>query len=123
MPRARISIVWIVAFILIAYFAITALASGKVALLEYNLKPVGTFDSGRRIKTEWNATIRNRASEPVRFTVIILFVDGNNEEISQARTECELAAKETKTFSDTVILEAAIASKIASTRVAIEETP
>jgi len=108
---------------LLSYFAINALAGGKVAILEYALKPVAAIDSGRRIKSEWRATIQNRASEPVRFTVTIVFVDGNNEEISQAQTQCELNARETKTFSDTVILEAKIANKIASTRVAIVETP
>lgn len=123
MKRARISIMLIVAVSLFAYFAINALADGKVALLEYTLKPVETLDSGRRIKTEWNATIRNRAREPVRFLVTIIFVDGNNEEINQAQTQCELKAHETKTFSDTVVLDAAIANKIASTHMTIDETP
>ena len=123
MGRTRISIVSIVAVILIAYFAINALAGGKVVITEYNLKPVASIDSGRRIKTEWSAKVRNRAPEPVTFTITIFFVDSNNDEITQAQAQCELNAKETKTFSDTVILDAVVANKIASTRVAIEETP
>lgn len=123
MGRARISIVWIITVILIVYFAINAFAGGKVVIQEYNLKPVASIDSGRRIKTEWSAKVRNRAPEPVTFTITIFFVDSNNEEISQAKAQCELNARETKTFSDTVILDAVIANKIASTRVAIDETP
>lgn len=123
MGRVRILIISVVSVSLIAYFAMNALAGGKVALLEYTLEPVATVDSGQRIKTEWKATIRNRAPETVRFLVTIFFVDGNNEEISQVQTQCELKAKETKTFSDTVVLEATIAKKIASTRVSIDETP
>ena len=123
MGRARISIVWIVVVILIAYSAINAFASGKVAVLEYNLKPVASLDGGRRIKTEWSAKIRNRAPEAVGFTITIFFIDGNNEEISQAQAQCELEPRETKTFSDTVILDATVASRIASTRVSIDETP
>ena len=121
MGRARISIIWVFAVILLVYFAINAFAGGKVVILEYNLKPVASIDSGRRIKTEWSAKVRNRAPEPVTFTITIFFVDGNNEEISQAQAQCELNAKETKIFTDTVILDAAIANKIASTRVSIDE--
>lgn len=123
MGRTRISIMWIGAVILIAYFTINAFAGGKLAVLGYSLKPVETLDSGRLVKTEWNAKVRNRASEPVHFTITIFFVDSKNEEISQAQAKCELNAGETKTFSDTVTLEANIARKIASTRVAIDETP
>lgn len=123
MGRARISIMWIVAVILMAYFALNAFAGGKTAILEYNLKPVESLDSGQRIKTEWSAKVRNRAPEPVNFTITIFFIDGNNEEITQAQAQCELNAKETKTFSDTVILDANLANKIASTRVAIDESP
>lgn len=123
MGRAKISIMSIVAVSLLAYFAINALAGGKVALLEYSLKPVETLDSGQRIRTEWNAKIQNRAREPVSFLVTIFFIDANNEEISQTQAQCELKAKETKTFSDTVVLEATVANRIASTRVAIDESP
>ncbi len=122
MGRARISIMWIVAVILIAYFAINAIAGGKLAMLEYNLKPVASLDAGRRIKTEWSAKVRNRAPETVSFTITIFFVDANNEEITQAKAQCELNARETKTFTDTVILDAALANKIASTRVSMDET-
>ena len=123
MRRARISIMWIVPVILIAYFAINAFAGGKVAILEYNLKPVESLDSGRSIKTEWSAKVRNRASETVNFKITIFFIDQNNEEISKAQADCELKARETKTFSDTVVLEASLAKKIASTRVSIDEAP
>jgi hypothetical protein len=123
MGRARIFIVSVVIVSLLAYLAINALAGGKVAILEYTLQPVATIDAGRRIKTEWSATAQNRDHKPVRFLLTIIFVDGNNEEISQVKTQCELKAKETKIFSDTMVLEASIAQKIASTRVTIDETP
>jgi hypothetical protein len=123
MGRARIFFMSVVIVSLLSYLAINALAGGKIVILEYNLKPVTAIDSGRRIKTEWSATVENRDHKPVRFLFTIIFIDGNNEEISQVKTQCELKAKETKTFSDTVVLEATIAQKIASTRVTIDETP
>ena len=58
----------------------------------------------------------------MNFKITIFFIDANNEEITQAHAQCDLKAKETKTFSDTVILEATMANKIASTRVSIDET-
>ena len=123
MGRIRFSIMLIAGVSLIVYFAVNAMAGGKVVILEYALNPVASIDSGRLIKTEWTAKVQNRAPEQVRFKITIFFVDGNNEVVSQTESQFELTAKETKTFSDTVTLEANIANKIASTRVSIDETP
>lgn len=100
----------------------TALAGGKIQVVKYELKPVETVDSGRYIKTEWSAKIRNRASETVTFEITIFFVDSSNETIKEATSSCELQAQETKTFSDTLLLETSIANKVASTRVSLDET-
>lgn len=122
MGRARISLMWIVAVFLLVYFALNAFAGGKVVILEYDLKPVKSLDSGRKIMTEWHAKVRNRAPEQVNFTITVFFIDSSNEEISRANAQFQLGARETKMLTDTVTLDAVMANKIASTRVSIEET-
>ena len=121
MVKARICFLSVVVVLLLAFLNLPAWAGGKIAVVQYELKPVKTVDSGRFIKTEWNAKIRNRASESVKFSVTILFVDSNNDTLKETTSQCELSAKETKNFKDTVLVEAAIATKIASTRVTVKE--
>jgi cell division protein FtsB len=111
----------VAAVILLFFFALHAWAGEKVAVVQYQLKPIASVDSGRFIKTEWNAKIRNRASETVKFSVTIVFVDSNNETLKETTSECELKAQQTKSFKDTVLVESDIASKIASTRVKLDE--
>jgi cell division protein FtsB len=112
----------VAAVILLFFFALHAWAGEKVAVVQYQLKPIASVDSGRFIKTEWNAKIRNRASEAVKFSVTILFVDSNNETLKETTKQCELKAQQTKSFTDTVLVESSVANKIASTRVQLKET-
>jgi hypothetical protein len=98
-----------------------AWAGDKIAVVKYELKPVASVDSGRFIKTEWNAKIRNRSSESVVFSITIVFVDSRNETLKEATSQCELAAQTTKSFKDTVLVESSIANRIASTRVQLKE--
>jgi len=107
---------------LLLFFAAHALAAEKIAVVQYEVRPIEAVDSGRYIKTEWSAKIRNRASEDVKFTVTILFVDNANETLQETTSQGELSAQQTKTFKDTVLLEAAITGRIASTRVTVKET-
>jgi cell division protein FtsB len=107
---------------LLTFFAVNAWGGEKIAVVQYELKPIASVDSGRYIKTEWNAKIRNRASEAVKFSVTILFVDSNNETLKETTKQCELKAQQTKSFTDTVLVESSVANKIASTRVQLKET-
>lgn len=106
----------------LALMCTSAWAGGKIAVVNYELKPVETVDAGRYIKAEWNAKIRNRASETVNFNIEINFIDSNSEVLKTVSKECELSAQQTKTFTDTVLLEEAIARKVATTKVELEET-
>lgn len=107
---------------LLLFFWVTpAWAGEKISVVQYELKPVATVDSGKYIKTEWNAKIRNRASESVRFSLRIVFIGSGDETLKESTSQCELQAHETKAFKDTVLVEASIASKIASTKVKIDE--
>ena len=107
--------------ILLSFFTIHAWAGDKIAVVQYELKPVGYVDSGKYLKTEWNAKLRNGASEHVKFNVTIVFVDSSNEVLKEATSEGELNAHETKSFKDTVLVKVDVAAKIASTRVIIDE--
>jgi len=109
------------AALLLAAFTMHAWASDKISVVQYELKPVASVDAGRYIKTEWNAKLRNGAPEPVNFSVTIIFVDGNNNVLKESTSQCELEAHETRSFKDTVLVESSLASKIASTRVKIDE--
>jgi hypothetical protein len=106
---------------LLAFFVVHAKAGDKIAVVQYELKPIASVDSGKYVKTEWNAKIRNRASEVVKFSVTIVFVDSNNETLKETTSQCELKAQQTKSFKDTVLVESSIANKIASTRVKLKE--
>lgn len=106
---------------LLSFFALHAWGAEKVAVVQYQLKPIASVDSGKYIKTEWSAKIRNRASETVKFSVTILFVDSNNETLKETTSQCELKAQQTKSFKDTVLVESSVANKIASTRVKLKE--
>jgi hypothetical protein len=99
----------------------TAWAGEKIQVVKYGLKAVESVDSGRYIKTEWSAKIRNGASEQVNFEITIAFVDSNNEVLKEASSQCELEPHQTKTFTDTVLLDADVAGKVASTKVSIDE--
>lgn len=121
MGRTRTFFLPVAVVFLLALINSHAWAGGKLAVVQYALKAIESVDSGRYIKTEWNAKIRNRASEPVSFTVTIVFVDSNNDVLKEASSPCELQAQQTKSFSDTVLLEASIASRIATTRVRLNE--
>lgn len=121
MGNTRTFFLPIAAALMLSLFAVHAWAAEKIVVVQYELKPVEAVDSGRFIKTEWNATIRNRASEPVKFSVTIVFVDGDNETLKESTCQCELKAQETKPFKGTVLVKSSVANKIASTRVKIEE--
>jgi hypothetical protein len=122
MGHTRIYIISAAVAFLIALFSFGSWAADKVVVLEYNLKPVGYVESGKYLKTEWSAKLRNRISEPVSFDITIVFFDSSNSELKQDTTQGQLKAQETKTFSNTVLLDASLASKIASTRALIDET-
>lgn len=109
--------------ILLSFFAIQAWAGDKISVVQYELKPVGYVNSGKYLKTEWSAKLRNGAPEHVKFNVTIVFVDSSNEILKEATSEWELNAHETRSLKDTVLLETAVAGKIASTRVKIDELP
>jgi hypothetical protein len=106
---------------LLFFFATHAWAGDKISVVQYGLKPVEAVKSGRFIKTEWNAKLRNGASELVKFTVTIVFVDSADEILKEATSQHELQAHETKTFQDTVLVKMEIAKRIATTRVKIDE--
>ena len=121
MERSRIMLIPVLAVFLMICFSMNSWAYDKIAVMEYSLKPIESLESGRLIKTRWTAKLRNRVSEPVSFSITIIFVGRNNEELKQAKVLGELKALETKTFSDTVTLETALANRIASTRVSIDD--
>lgn len=121
MGYARIITILIAAVFMIALIPFGSWAAEKVIVVEYNLKPIGYINSGRSLKTEWSAKVRNRASESVSFDITIVFVDSSNSELKHVTSKGQLKAKETKTFSDTVFLDSSIAAKIASTRALIDE--
>lgn len=122
MANARAFFVSIAGVFVLGFFALHAWANDNIAVVQYELKPVESVDSGRYIKTEWNAKIRNKTSQPVKFLVTIIFVDSDNETLKEVASQCELSAHQTKTFKDTALIETSIASRTASTRVTVEET-
>lgn len=107
--------------ILLSFFTFHAWAGDKIAVVQYELKPVGYVDSGKHLKTEWNAKLRNGAQEAVKFKVTVVFVDSSNEILKEATSEFELKGHETKSFTDTVLVKTDVAGKIASTRLKIDE--
>ena len=121
MAKARTLFMSVAVIFLMAVSPMHAFAEGKIAVLQYQLKPVAAVDSGRYIKTQWDAKVSNRASELVKFTLTVVFVDSSNKILKEAASQCELNAHETRSFTDTVLVEAAVANKIASTRVKIVE--
>jgi hypothetical protein len=121
MNFSRLIMASVICVLLQILFLPGAWAGEKIALKEYALVPVEAVSSGKYIKTEWHAKLQNRAAEPVSFVLTIIFVDENSETIKETKTQGELAASEIKTFSDTVLLESDLATKVASTRVSINE--
>lgn len=121
MGNTRTFFLPLAAAFLFSFFSTHAWASEKISVLQYELKPVESVEFGKYIKTEWNAKFRNGISEPVTFSVTIVFVDSNNEILKEATSQCELEAHETRSFKDTVLVETSVAKKIASTRVKIDE--
>lgn len=121
MGNIRIFFLEIAVLFLFFFFSVHAWAADKVAVVQYELKPVESVNSGRQIKTQWNARLRNKTSGPVSFSITIVFVDSNNETLKEATSQCELEAYETKSFKDTVLVKTSIANKIASTRLKIGE--
>jgi hypothetical protein len=107
---------------LLFFSALNTLAGEKISVVRYELKPLKAVDSGRYIKTEWNAKLRNGVSEHVRFSVTIVFIDKDNETLKEATSQCELKAHETKAFKDTILVETDIANRIVSTKLTIKET-
>lgn len=121
MGNTRTFLVQIAAAFLLLFFGMNAWAGEEIAVVQYELKPVEAVDSGRKIKTEWNAKLRNKTSGPVSFEVTIVFLNSDNEILKEATSQCELDAYETKSFKGTVLVEMLTANKIASTRVKIGE--
>jgi hypothetical protein len=109
------------AIFLLSFFTFHALAADKISVVQYELKPIASVDSGRYIKTEWSAKLRNNVSETVKFSMTIIFVDSDNETLKETTSKGELNPHQTKTFKDTVLVEASVAGRIASTRATVEE--
>ncbi len=123
MGNARTFFLLIAAAFLSITIAANVQASEKIVVLQYQLKPVESVESGKYIKTEWNAKIRNRASEPVNFSITIAFLNNENEVLKETTSKHSLLAQETKSFKDTMLLEASIASKVSTTKVILKEIP
>jgi len=98
-----------------------ALAQGKVAVLDQNIKAVASVSSGRFIKIAWTVKLQNKTNQPVACDVMIQFLDVGQKEIGLTGKTINLEAKETKLVSDTVLLKSDIANQITACTVSVVE--
>ncbi len=91
------------------------LAQEMVTVLDHSVKPVGVVSSGRFVETAWEVKLRNKDEKPLDLIITISFMDKDDEPLEQAEKRCTIKAKETITFSDTLLLRKSVAQQVTST--------
>jgi len=97
-----------------------ALAEDKVSILDHSIKAVATVSSGKFIKIAWTVHLRNEIGQPMTCVVSVAFLDGNKEKLGTANKTSTLNPNESKTITDTVVLSAPLAQRIATGEVTVE---
>lgn len=121
MRKSRICLVSILTSLLIVGFSISSFAEDKINILNYSLKPVGYVNENKFIQAIWKIELLNTDGTPHSFNVKVVFYDKEKNQIKEIKKACELNASETKTFSDAVLLDPAMAKQIGSTKGFIED--
>jgi len=105
--------------LLLTGFCQSAQAQDDVLILDYSIKPVSAVSSGRFIKIAWKVKLRNEFSKPKTVLILFSFLDENEDQVEKVSKTRTLKAREERTVSDTVLVRAALANKIAACDVSV----
>jgi hypothetical protein len=91
-----------------------------ISILNYSLKPVGYVNNNKFISSNYQLELKNneRTAKNVKYT--IMFYDKNQNTVKEVKKEINLNGKETKKYSDDVLLDSGTAKKITATEAIVE---
>ena len=121
MKKTGICLMLLVSSFLIAYCSINSWADDVISIVNYSLKPVGYVDNDKYLQTMYNVELKNNQATPHSFNVKIVFFDKEKNQLKSSKKKVDIAANETKKYTDAVTIEAEIAKKVASTKGFIED--
>lgn len=106
-------------FLLVFCWHTDAYAQGGVAVLDSSVRVVSSTSSGRFFKLAWSVKLRNQTNEEQTCTVLVSFLDADENQISKATKTQVLKPRESKNVRDTVRLRSSVVNQIASTNVSV----
>jgi hypothetical protein len=121
MKKTGICLVLFVCAFLFAFGSINSWAEDAISIVNYSLKPVGYVDNDKYLQTIYNVELKNNQGTPHSFNMKVVFFDKGNNQLKSSKKKVEIAANETKKFTDAVTIEADIAKKVATTKGYIED--
>jgi hypothetical protein len=121
MKKAFILAALIISSLLITYASSNAVAEDKISILNYSLKPVGYVEDNKFLQTMYSIELQNNEATAHSFNIKVVFFDKEKKSIKESKKQFELTSKETKIFSDSILVEADLAKKIGSTKAYLED--
>lgn len=92
----------------------------SISILNYALKPVGYVQGDRFVKSRWDMELKNNEQENKNVNIKIRFYDKDKNPVKEINQEIGIKGGQTKKYSYELLLDAATAKKVASTRAIIE---
>jgi hypothetical protein len=121
MKKSRIVLALLISSFLITFCTINSWADDVISIVNYSLKPVGYVDNDKSLQTVYNVELKNNQATAHSFNVKVVFYDKGNNQLKSSKKKVDIAANETKKFTDAVLIDAAIAKQVASTKGFIED--
>ena len=92
----------------------------SVSILSYVLKPVGYIGNTRILKSQYDLELKNNELTLKKVNYKIKFFDKDQNTIKEVKREATLKAKESKKYTDEVLLDSNTAKKVVATQAVIE---
>jgi hypothetical protein len=121
MKKSGICLMLFISSFLLAYCPINSWAEDVISIVNYSLKPVGYVNNDTFLQTIYNVELKNNQGTPHSFNVKIVFFDKGNNQLKSSKKKVDIAANETKKYTDAVLIEAELAKKVSTTKGYIED--
>jgi hypothetical protein len=120
MKKSVICLALIASCFIITLASINSWADGSINIVNYSLKPVGYVENEKYLQTMYSVEFKNSDGAPHSFNFKVVFYDKEKNEVKESLKKIDIQANETKKLTDAVLVDAAVAGKVASTKGFVE---